>query len=82
MLIFFQKSALEDSLAETEATYQSQLAQIQCLINNLESELGQVRFDLEKQKTAYKILMDQKNHLEMEIATYKHLIEGHEIQYV
>lgn len=73
------KSALEDSLAETEATYQSQLAQLQCLINNVESELGQIRFDLEKQNTAYKILMDQKNHLEMEIATYKHLIEGHEI---
>ncbi|XP_077316042.1 keratin, type I cytoskeletal 19-like [Lithobates pipiens] len=73
------KSALGNSLAETEANYQSQLSQLQCLINNLESELGQIRFDLEKQNTAYKILMDQKNHLEMEIGTYKHLIEGHEI---
>ncbi|XP_018412045.1 PREDICTED: keratin, type I cytoskeletal 19-like [Nanorana parkeri] len=73
------KLALEDSLAETEASYQSQLAQLQCLINNIESELGQTRFDLEQQNTAYKILMDQKNHLEMEIATYKHLLEGHHI---
>ncbi|XP_072269778.1 keratin, type I cytoskeletal 19-like [Pyxicephalus adspersus] len=74
------KTALEDSLAETEAAYQSQLAQLQCMINNVESELGQTRFDLEQQNAAYKILMDQKNHLEMEIATYKRLLEGHDIQ--
>ncbi|XP_068118200.1 keratin, type I cytoskeletal 19-like [Hyperolius riggenbachi] len=76
------KAALEDSLAETEATFQAQLAQLQHLINSLESELGQIRFDLEQQMSAYKILMDQKNHLEMEIATYKRLLDGHDFQYV
>ncbi|KAM5134816.1 keratin, type I cytoskeletal 19-like [Mantella aurantiaca] len=73
------KSALENSLAETEANYGFQLAQIQCLINNVELELEQIRFDLENQNIAYKILMDQKNHLEMEIATYKRLLDGHDI---
>ncbi|CAI9609165.1 unnamed protein product [Staurois parvus] len=76
------KSALENSLAETEATYGAQLAQIQCLINNVESQMTQIRSDLERQNQEYKILMDQKTHLEMEIATYKRLLEGHDIQYV
>lgn len=52
------------------------------MIDNVESQLGQVRSDLERQNHEYKILMDQKTHLEMEIATYKHLLDGHDIQYV
>ncbi|XP_071967498.1 keratin, type I cytoskeletal 19-like [Engystomops pustulosus] len=73
------KSALEGTLAETEATFGSQLAQLQNLINNVECQLTQIRSDLERQNHEYKILMDQKTHLEMEIATYKHLLEGHDI---
>ncbi|XP_077316039.1 keratin, type I cytoskeletal 19-like [Lithobates pipiens] len=72
-------SALENTLAETQATYSSQIAQLQAMINNLECELGQIRSDLERQNYEYKILMDQKTHLEMEIATYKRLLEGHDI---
>ncbi|XP_040185885.1 keratin, type I cytoskeletal 19-like [Rana temporaria] len=74
------KSALENTLAETEATFGAQLAQLQCLINNVESQLAQIRSDLERQNQEYTILMDQKTHLEMEIATYKRLLEGHDIQ--
>ncbi|XP_075034431.1 keratin, type I cytoskeletal 14-like [Mixophyes fleayi] len=74
------KSALEGTLEETEATFGSQLAQLQNVINNMESQLAQIRSDLERQNHAYKILMDQKNHLEMEIATYKRLLDGHDIQ--
>ncbi|XP_053308847.1 keratin, type I cytoskeletal 19-like [Spea bombifrons] len=73
------KSALEGTLAETEATYSSQLSQLQGLINNVEYQLSQVRSDLEHQIHEYKVLMDQKTHLEMEIATYKRLIDGHDI---
>ncbi|XP_075034433.1 keratin, type I cytoskeletal 14-like [Mixophyes fleayi] len=76
------KSALEGTLAETESTFGSQLAQLQSLINNVESQLTQIRSDLERQNHEYKILMDQKTHLEMEIATYKRLLDGHDIQYV
>ncbi|XP_075034426.1 keratin, type I cytoskeletal 14-like [Mixophyes fleayi] len=74
------KSALEGTLAETEATFGSQLAQLQSIINNVESQLTQIRSDLERQNHEYKILMDQKTHLEMEIATYKRLLDGHDIQ--
>ncbi|XP_072269785.1 keratin, type I cytoskeletal 19-like [Pyxicephalus adspersus] len=76
------KSALENTLAETEATFGAQLAQLQSLINDVESQLSQVRSDLEHQNHEYRTLMDQKTHLEMEIATYKRLLEGHDIQYV
>ncbi|XP_075702554.1 keratin, type I cytoskeletal 19-like [Rhinoderma darwinii] len=76
------KFALEESLFETESSFGSQLAQLQFIINNVESELAQIRFDLEQQNVAYKLLMDQKNHLELEIATYKRLLEGQDIQHV
>ncbi|KAG8566402.1 hypothetical protein GDO81_013229 [Engystomops pustulosus] len=72
-------SALESTLAETEATYGSKLAQIQAMINSVECQLAQIRSDLERQNNEYKILMDQKTHLEMEIATYKRLLDGHDI---
>ncbi|XP_075436246.1 keratin, type I cytoskeletal 19-like [Ascaphus truei] len=73
------KSALECTLAETQATYSSQLAQLQGLIDNVEGQLAQIRSDLERQNHEYRVLMDQKTHLEMEIATYKRLLEGHDI---
>ncbi|XP_077316037.1 keratin, type I cytoskeletal 19-like [Lithobates pipiens] len=73
------KSALEGTLAETEATFGSKLAELQCLINGLESDLAQIRSDLEHQNQEYMTLMDQKTHLEMEIATYKRLLDGHDI---
>ncbi|KAM8945831.1 keratin, type I cytoskeletal 19-like [Pelodytes ibericus] len=73
------KSALEGTLSETQAGYSSQLSQLQGLINNVESQLEHIRSDLERQNHEYKILMDQKTHLEMEISTYKHLLEGHDI---
>ncbi|XP_075702382.1 keratin, type I cytoskeletal 19-like [Rhinoderma darwinii] len=73
------KSALENTLEETEATFGSQLAQLQAMIDHIQSQLGQIRSDLERQNHEYKILMDQKTLLEMEIATYKQLLDGHDI---
>ncbi|XP_073463144.1 keratin, type I cytoskeletal 19-like [Aquarana catesbeiana] len=68
-------SALQDTLTETEANYSSELDQLQTMINNVESEIAHNRCELERQIIEYKILMDQKNLLEQEIATYKHLLE-------
>ncbi|KAM8947333.1 keratin, type I cytoskeletal 19-like [Pelodytes ibericus] len=73
-------AALECTLAETQATYGSKLAQIQSMIDDVESQLEQVRGDLERQNNEYRILMDQKTHLEMEIATYRRLLDGHDIK--
>ncbi|XP_068120388.1 keratin, type I cytoskeletal 14-like [Hyperolius riggenbachi] len=72
------KSALEETLTETEANYSSELAQLQKMICHAEDELAQIRRDLERQNLEYRTLMDQKNLLEKEIATYKQLIDGHD----
>uniref|UniRef100_A0A8C5QP25 IF rod domain-containing protein n=1 Tax=Leptobrachium leishanense TaxID=445787 RepID=A0A8C5QP25_9ANUR len=76
------RSALQGTLSETEATYSSQLSQLQCMINNIEAQLSQIRSDIEQQNCEYQILMDQKTHLEMEISTYRQLLDRHDIQYV
>ncbi|NXN23740.1 K1C20 protein, partial [Nycticryphes semicollaris] len=70
------KKALEDTLAETEERYSYQLAQIQETITNLEAQLRQLRAEMEGQNHEYSLLMDIKTHLEMEIATYRRLLEG------
>lgn len=70
------KASLEGTLAETEARYCAQLQQIQGVISQLEAQLGNLRSDMEHQNHEYKMLMDIKNRLEMEIATYRQLLEG------
>ncbi|XP_069807948.1 keratin, type I cytoskeletal 19-like [Dendropsophus ebraccatus] len=75
------KSALESTLLETEAAFSSQLAQLQEMINSLEGQLAKIRSELERLNHDYQLLMDQKTHLEMEIATYKRLLEGHDIKF-
>uniref|UniRef100_A0A452GJF3 Keratin, type I cytoskeletal 19 n=1 Tax=Gopherus agassizii TaxID=38772 RepID=A0A452GJF3_9SAUR len=72
------KAALEGTLADTENRYGAQLAQIQHLIGNIEAQLTDLRADMERQNSDYKILMDIKTRLEQEIATYRQLLEGHD----
>ncbi|NWU71266.1 K1C20 protein, partial [Pterocles burchelli] len=73
------KKALEDTLAETEARYSYQLAQIQEAVANLEAQLRQLRAEMEGQNNEYSVLLDIKTRLEMEIATYRRLLEGEDI---
>uniref|UniRef100_A0A669PU39 Keratin 12 n=1 Tax=Phasianus colchicus TaxID=9054 RepID=A0A669PU39_PHACC len=70
------KKSLEDTLAETEGGYCAQLSQIQLQIGNLESQLLQVRADMERQSAEYQQLLDIKSRLEMEIETYRRLLDG------
>ncbi|XP_056404635.1 keratin, type I cytoskeletal 19-like [Hyla sarda] len=76
------KASLEGTLSETEARYGAQLQQIQALIGSLETQLGDLRSDMERQNYEYKMLMDIKSRLEMEIATYRQLLEGHDAQLI
>ena len=71
-----QRNSLEATLAETEARYSSQLAQMQGLISNVEAQLAEIRCDLERQNQEYQVLLDVKARLESEIATYRRLLEG------
>ncbi|MGH0139345.1 UNVERIFIED_CONTAM: hypothetical protein FKN15_020747 [Acipenser sinensis] len=70
------KSALEGTLAETEGRYGAQLSHLQTIIDRLQTELMQVRMDMERQGNEYKMLLDIKTRLEMEIAEYRRLLDG------
>nr|XP_020641247.1 keratin, type I cytoskeletal 19-like isoform X1 [Pogona vitticeps] len=74
------KIALEGTLAETESRYGTELMRLRDLCTAREAELLQLRTDAQRQAEDYKRLMDIKNRLEQEIATYRHLLEGSEAQ--
>ncbi|KAL8175981.1 UNVERIFIED_CONTAM: Keratin, type I cytoskeletal 19 [Gekko kuhli] len=75
------KNALENTLADTECRYSAQLAQIQGMIGNIEGQLVELRSDMERQNSDYKILMDIKSRLEQEIETYRKLLDGQDLQF-
>ena len=77
-----QRNSLESTLAETEARYSSQLAQMQGLIGNVEAQLAEIRCDLERQNQEYQVLLDVKARLECEIKTYQNLLESEDCKYV
>ncbi|XP_059853527.1 keratin, type I cuticular Ha6 [Delphinus delphis] len=74
------RNSLESTRVETEGCYSSQLAQMQCLIGNVEAQLSEIRCDLGRQSQEYKVLLDVKARLESEIATYRCLLEGERVQ--
>ncbi|XP_025927024.1 keratin, type I cytoskeletal 14 isoform X4 [Apteryx rowi] len=76
------KAALESSLADTEARYGTQLAQLQVLITSVEEQLAELRCDMERQNHDYRNLLDVKTRLEQEIATYRRLLEGEDAQII
>ena len=77
-----QRDSLENTLAETEARYGSQLAQMQCLVTNVESQLAEIRCDLERQNQEYQVLLDVRARLEAEINMYRGLLESEDCKYV
>uniref|UniRef100_A0A8C0NJ77 Keratin 12 n=1 Tax=Canis lupus familiaris TaxID=9615 RepID=A0A8C0NJ77_CANLF len=70
------KKSLEASLAEVEGDYCGQLSQVQQLIGSLEEQLLQVRADTERQNADHQRLLNAKARLEMEIETYRRLLDG------
>uniref|UniRef100_A0A8C3WXX9 IF rod domain-containing protein n=1 Tax=Catagonus wagneri TaxID=51154 RepID=A0A8C3WXX9_9CETA len=54
----------------------SQLAQLQGLISNVEAQLAEIRADLERQNQEYQVLLDVRARLECEINTYRGLLES------
>uniref|UniRef100_G3TID6 Keratin 32 n=1 Tax=Loxodonta africana TaxID=9785 RepID=G3TID6_LOXAF len=70
------RDSLENTLTETEARYSSQLSQVQYMITNVESQLAEIRSDLERQNQEYQVLLDVRARLECEINTYRGLLES------
>ncbi|XP_048470694.1 keratin, type I cytoskeletal 19-like [Rhincodon typus] len=75
------KMSLEDSLQEVEYHYALELQRLQGILNNLEAELTDIHTDAQRKSQEYAQLLDDKNRLEMEIATYRRLLEGEDVRY-
>lgn len=74
----FQVAALEGNLGETGQKYAMEMERLQATLNQLEEDLSQLRLDMQRNKTDYEQLLRIKQNLELEIATYRRLLEGEE----
>ncbi|XP_036395541.1 keratin, type I cytoskeletal 47 kDa-like [Megalops cyprinoides] len=74
--LIMSKTSVEDRLVETETQYQIQLQRLNSMVVTLENELANVREGAMQQAQEYQNLLNLKVKLEMEIATYKQLLEG------
>lgn len=72
-------NVLEGNLTETGLKYSAEMDRLQVTLSLLEDELSQLRLDMQRQKSDYEHLLRIKQNLEMEIATYRKLLEGEEV---
>eukprot|EP00063_Salmo_salar_P019322 XP_013994157.1 PREDICTED: keratin, type I cytoskeletal 18-like [Salmo salar] len=73
-----QVSALKGNLGETGQKYSLEMERLQTMLSQLEEDLSQLRLDMQRNKTDYEQLLRIKQNLEIEIATYRRLLEGEE----
>uniref|UniRef100_W5N863 Keratin 99 n=1 Tax=Lepisosteus oculatus TaxID=7918 RepID=W5N863_LEPOC len=79
---FLHRVNSESRLQEVRQRSVQQIGVLQEHINILEVELKQLHADMEHQAEEYRILLDIKMRLEMEIAEYRRLLDGEECRLV
>ncbi|CAM4690775.1 unnamed protein product [Caretta caretta] len=72
------KASLEANLRDVEQHYVVQMEHLNGQLLRAEAELAQVRNDIQRQSEDYQALLNIKDKLEAEIATYRQLLEGGE----
>ncbi|XP_069763259.1 keratin, type I cytoskeletal 19-like [Narcine bancroftii] len=75
------KSSLENNLQEMEDHYADQLFNLQNILSQRESELSQVLVEMNRHSQEYSQLVDIKTRLEIEISTYRRLLDGQDMSY-
>ncbi|XP_019944878.1 keratin, type I cytoskeletal 18 [Paralichthys olivaceus] len=70
------KGSLEGTLRDTEMRYNMEIESLNTILLGLESELTQLRNNIQLQTQEYEALLNMKMKLEAEIATYRRLLDG------
>ncbi len=74
-----QVGVLEGNLGETNQKYTLEVEHLQGSLTQLEDELSHLRLDMQRIKTDYEQLLRIKQNLELEIATYRRLLDGEDV---
>lgn len=79
-LCSLQCAKLEATVAEAEQQGEAALNDAKCKLADLEGALQQAKQDMARQLREYQDLMNAKLGLDIEIVTYRRLLEGEEIR--
>ncbi|KAJ8348297.1 hypothetical protein SKAU_G00268860 [Synaphobranchus kaupii] len=70
------KESLSATLMDTQARYAAELAGLQKIVTDLETQLTQIHANISSNKMDYDQLLDLKTRLELEIIEYRRLLDG------